>query len=165
VIRVVAAVTVRAGAVLVCQRSAQRAHAGKWEFPGGKIEAGETAAAALARELREELGVVAEIGERLWRTRHRYGTAEPVAIEFFAVRSYHGELCDRGHFADVRWQPLELLRELDFLDADRDVVAALAEGRITALAETTRATPVESTDPPGALASTSCRSRGARRDP
>ena len=162
-IRVVAAVVVRAETVLVCQRSPGRTHAGKWEFPGGKIEVGETPRSALRRELREELRIEAQIGERVWYTRHRYGATEPIEIHFFAVPSYAGEIRDQGHFADLRWQPLERLGELDFLEADRDLVAALAEGRVTARRETTPATLAEDTDP-DAPASTSDRSPGARRD-
>ncbi|HSD11856.1 MAG TPA: NUDIX domain-containing protein, partial [Candidatus Binatia bacterium] len=60
-VRVVAGVCLRDGKALVCKRSVARPHAGKWEFPGGKVEPGETLAEALRRELREELGIVAEV--------------------------------------------------------------------------------------------------------
>jgi len=162
VIRVAAGVAERCGRALVCRRSLDRRHPGKWEFPGGKLEAGETAEAALRRELREELGIEAEIRGEICKAEHRYAGLEPVELRFFAV-GFDGEPRDEGHFAEVRWQPLDRLGELDFLEADRELVAALASGRINARGETSRATPPEGRVGP-APASTSGRSHAARRD-
>jgi 8-oxo-dGTP diphosphatase len=116
---------VRDGKALVCKRSASRAHAGKWEFPGGKAEPGETLAETLRRELREELGIVVEIGDELWRTQHRYPGREPVDLHFLAVVGFDGEVGGDDHFAEVRWQALDRLADLDFLEADHELVAEL----------------------------------------
>jgi len=130
---VVAGIIVRACSVLVGRRSARKSHAGKWEFPGGKVEAGEMPREALRRELREELSIDADVGEEVWRTNYRYPGRAPLELVFFPVPSFRGEIGDHGHFADVRWQPIDRLAELDFLEADRDLVAALVAGRIPAV--------------------------------
>jgi 8-oxo-dGTP diphosphatase len=126
-VRVVAGVAVRDGNVLVCKRSAARPHAGKWEFPGGKVGPGETLAEALRRELREELGIVAEVGEELWRTQHCYGRGELVDLHFITVVDFDGALGGDDHFADVRWQALDRLADLDFLEADLELVSELVK--------------------------------------
>jgi 8-oxo-dGTP diphosphatase len=162
VIRVVAAVALRRGRVLVCQRAAAKRHPGKWEFPGGKVERGETLARALRRELREELRVDTVLGREVWRTQHRYPGGHAVELRFFSVRSLTGRLRRGAELAAVRWQPASQLAALDFLDADRDLVAEIASGRLKGLCETTRATRREGTGL-AARASTSARSRGARR--
>ena len=69
---VVAGLIQRHGALLICQRRRDAAFALQWEFPGGKLEAGEGSAAALRRELEEELGIVADVGAELYRTQHDY---------------------------------------------------------------------------------------------
>ncbi len=125
-IRVSAGVLVRGDDVLVCRRPAHAEHAGKWEFPGGKVEPGETLAEALRRELAEELGVEAAVGEDLWTTTHHYPGREPVELHFFAVAVLAGRI-DGAHFAEVRWQPRGRLAELDFLEADRDLVRRLVD--------------------------------------
>lgn len=76
--------------VLVCQRKPDQPMALKWEFPGGKIEAGESAEQALKRELNEELGIDAEIGRPLIRIRHNYRNGGAVDLQFFVVRSFAG---------------------------------------------------------------------------
>jgi len=124
VIRVVAGVLVRDGNVLVCRRPPGGAHPGKWEFPGGKVEAGETLEQALARELREELGVAATLGPELRRIAHAYPGGVAVELHFFTIERIDGALSS-AHFAEVRWQPLGRLGELDFLEADRDLVTEL----------------------------------------
>ena len=128
-IQVAAGVIVRAGTVLVCQRAAGTSHAGKWEFPGGKLEPGESLEACLHRELQEELGIDATVGEVLWRTRHQYPGRKPVALTFFAVPCFVGAAVNRV-FADIRWVPIAALAAVDFLDADRGFVAHLSSGRL-----------------------------------
>ena len=124
-IRVVAALVERDGRILACRRRADADHGGRWEFPGGKIEPGESPADALRRELREELDVEAEIGPVVWRTRHRYPGREPVHLTFFRVAAFRGTLRNRT-FAEVRWLDPRRLGELDFLEADRALVSRLA---------------------------------------
>ena len=123
-IRVVAGVLVQGGSVLVCRRPPGGAHPGKWEFPGGKVEPGETLEQALSREIREELGVAATVGAEIRRITHRYAARSPVEIHFFTIERIEGDLVNQ-HFAEVRWQPLGRLGELDFLEADRDLVREL----------------------------------------
>jgi len=123
-IHVCAGILIRDGRILACQRRPDQPHGSKWEFPGGKREPGESMVDCLRRELREELGIEAEIGAEVWRTVHTYPGRAPVAIVFFAVPAYHGTLQNRA-FADVRWVETARLAELDFLEADRELIEHL----------------------------------------
>ncbi len=85
------------GTLLAFRRAAGRHHAGAWEFPGGKVEAGESEPEALARELHEELGVQVRVGERLWEG---FAPGPPaVRVCFFAVTVTAGELALSAHDA------------------------------------------------------------------
>jgi 8-oxo-dGTP diphosphatase len=126
---VVAALILRGEQVLICQRRPDQPMALKWEFPGGKMEAGETAQEALKRELDEELGIDATIGDRVTRTRHMYRSGGAVDLQFFAVREYSRELTNRI-FNEMRWCRLGDLPGYDFLAADRNLVRDLAAGRL-----------------------------------
>ena len=93
--QVVAALIVSDGRILACQRTRHQAMPLKWEFPGGKIEEGEQPRDALRRELDEELGIEAMIGNEVARIRHRYPSGGSVELRFFEVREYRGELENR----------------------------------------------------------------------
>ena len=119
----------RGGEVLVCQRRANQFMPFKWEFPGGKIEPGESPQMALRRELREELGIEAVIGRKAAVLRHTYPNGGEVELQFFVVERFTGEITNQI-FHDVRWEKLENLPQYDFLDADRQLVIDLAAGTV-----------------------------------
>ena len=126
---VAAALILRNGEVLICQRRPDQPMALKWEFPGGKMEPGETAQQALKRELDEELSIDATIGPLVSHIRHNYRSGGAVDLQFFAVHEYQGELRN-NIFHDFRWCPLKDLPRYDFLTADRDLVSDLASGKL-----------------------------------
>jgi len=127
--QVVAALIVRGDEILCCQRTEHQALALKWEFPGGKIEAGETPPEALRRELDEELGISAEIGREIARVLHTYQNGNSVNLHFYVVDRYENELQNRI-FREVRWVKRSDLPTLDFLDADKELVRQLAAGEL-----------------------------------
>jgi 8-oxo-dGTP diphosphatase len=126
---VVAALMLRGDEVLICQRRPDQPMALQWEFPGGKIEPGESPEVALARELNEELGIDATIGTRVTHIRHNYRHGGAVDLQFFAVYEFRGEIENRI-FKDVRWVKLEELPNYDFLVADRGLIKDLAQGKL-----------------------------------
>jgi len=129
---VVAALIESEGKLLVCQRRRGGPFELRWEFPGGKVQPGETLEAALARELEEELGVTAKVGREVYRTEHRYPEMkEPLELVFFAASAPLDQIRSR-EFERVEWRTPEELPGLDFLEADRDLVAKLASGAIRA---------------------------------
>jgi 8-oxo-dGTP diphosphatase len=127
--RVVAGLLLRDGKLLICQRTEDQALPLKWEFPGGKIEPGERARQALARELDEELGIQATIGAEVARVRHTYRKGNTVELRFFLVTRYTGAIENRI-FREVRWAERASLPDYDFLDADRGLVRDIAAGKL-----------------------------------
>jgi 8-oxo-dGTP diphosphatase len=115
--------------VLICQRRANQAMSLRWEFPGGKIEPGESDEEALIRELDEELGITAVIGEQVARVRHHYRNGGSVDLRFYEVREYTGTL-DNRIFNDIRWSSMKSLPDYDFLTADEDLIQDLAQGKL-----------------------------------
>jgi 8-oxo-dGTP diphosphatase len=122
---VVAAVIEREGLVLIGQRRPGKWHGLKWEFPGGKVEPGETPAAALARELQEELGISAQIGGLIADYEYRYPERAAIRLIFFGVTGFTKQIQNR-EYQDLRWEMRERLPEYDFLEGDVDFVRALA---------------------------------------
>ncbi len=103
---VAAALIQRQGLVLICRRRADQDHAGKWEFPGGKLERGETPDHALSVPI---------------------SRPKEIQLVFFSVVEYRGEP-DYGMFAEVRWVPVEQMPSFEFLEGDVEFVRALATG-------------------------------------
>jgi 8-oxo-dGTP diphosphatase len=126
---VVAGLVAREGKVLIGQRQANDRHGLKWEFPGGKVEAHETPKQALKRELREELGIEAEIGTEVARYEHASPGRSPLLLIFLRVPSYAGEPRALA-FEEIRWEPPAALPGYDFLDGDLDLVRRLARGAL-----------------------------------
>lgn len=124
---VVAAVLERDGQLLIGQRRTGDRHGLKWEFPGGKVEPGEAPKEALARELREELGIEARIDEEIVRYEYQYPQRRPILLIFHRVREWAGEL-DALQFEQIKWEAPRRLPTYDFLDGDIDFVKRLARG-------------------------------------
>ena len=127
VIKVAAGVIVRDGKILVGQRRRNDSHGLKWEFPGGKVEPGETPAAALARELHEELGIHASIGHEIVRYEHRYPKRSSIVLIFYQVPDFTGEPQSFA-FEQIAWAAPQQLTSYNFLDGDIDFVKRLAAG-------------------------------------
>jgi 8-oxo-dGTP diphosphatase len=125
-LQVVAAVIESDGKLLVCQRRRTGTFPLKWEFPGGKLDAGESPSAALGRELREELGVPAVIGAEMHRTRHRYAEMDQGIELIFFTAQVDPEAIENLAFEQMRWVLRGELAALDFLPADRELVAKLS---------------------------------------
>jgi 8-oxo-dGTP diphosphatase len=142
-ILVVAAILLRGGRVLLTQRKVGTHLAGAWEFPGGKVEEGEDPKNALVRELSEELGITALIGDIIEVTFHRY-PERAVLLLFYEARLAPDSADPKAlDVAACRWAPLEDLRDADFPAADLGVLKKvrllLGEGGSTGLLD----------DPPG----------------
>ncbi len=127
-ILVTAGILVDGERVLICQRHRSDSYGLQWEFPGGKVRDGEALKDALRRELAEELRIDAEVGEEVFRFRHRYPDRY-VDVVFFSVPSYIGEISNQI-FESVEWAPRDRLTKYNFLEADRELVARIARGEV-----------------------------------
>jgi 8-oxo-dGTP diphosphatase len=120
---VVGAAIIADGRVLACARSAPPEVAGKWEFPGGKVEPGESETAALVRECAEELAVRVEIGDRVGRdVRMAHGRS---VLKVYAARLLHGDQPTALEHSALRWLTAAELDTVVWLPADAPIVAAL----------------------------------------
>lgn len=124
-IHVVAGLIHRNGKLLVCQRSARGAHPLKWEFPGGKVEPGESDRCALRREIREELNLDIEGFELVHQEKHRYPGGPAISLRFYRIAECTGEMQNRV-FERIEWVRPGQLVDLDFLEGDRVIVRKLA---------------------------------------
>lgn len=122
---VAAAVIERDGRVLIAKRKKGWRFAGKWEFPGGKIEPNETPEECLRRELREELGIETEIGDFFCSSTHAYPHA---TVQLLVYQAFHvsGEYTLHDH-QEIRWVLPDELTQYDFPEADEPVIEKLTE--------------------------------------
>ena len=109
--------------VLLAKRSESSHQGGLWEFPGGKVEAGEAVSVALARELQEELAIKVESAEPLLEVRHDYAD-KSVLLDVWVVSDFSGEACG-NEGQRIEWVPISQLAEFEFPAANQAIVAAL----------------------------------------
>jgi 8-oxo-dGTP diphosphatase len=114
---VVAGVLQQDGKILICRRRADQPHPLKWEFPGGKLEAGESPEAALVRELREELGIESAPGVEIMRYEFAYPGKQPILLIFLEVTAWRGNPENRI-FEAILWERAAALAAYDFLEGD-----------------------------------------------
>ena len=120
--QVAAGILERDNRILICRRRADQPHGLKWEFPGGKLEAGETPEAALIRELREELGIEAAGASEITRYEFAYPGKNPILLVFLRVHAWTGEMENRI-FETVVWETRDRLESYDFLEGDAPFIA------------------------------------------
>lgn len=122
---VVGAAIVDGARVLVARRGPAMSAPNRWEFPGGKVEEGESQAEALRRELREELGVDAAVGEHVGTGRARSERGDTIVLEVYRAELRAGRPTPREH-AELRWVSASELDGLRWADADVPVLPAVA---------------------------------------
>ena len=123
--QVTAAVIEKDGKILIAQRRKGSTLGGKWEFPGGKVEPGETAEACLKRELKEEFDVESEVGKFIIASRFRYCLV-PIELLAYRVKHLSGEFKVNEH-EEIRWVDPTELGSYDFMPADKPIVKLLAK--------------------------------------
>lgn len=124
-IEVVAALIRKDGRFLVCQRPPHKARALLWEFPGGKIEPGETPQEALVREIKEELDTEIEVVDYLETVEYDYPNFH-LSMDCFFCTIKSGELVLKEHEA-ARWLTADTLDSVDWLPADRGLIKAIKD--------------------------------------
>jgi 8-oxo-dGTP diphosphatase len=122
---VAAALYDRSGQVLIAQRPAGKPLAGRWEFPGGKVAGGESEHAALARELREELGIEVTAAKPFMRLTHSYADRD-VELSLWVVERFTGTPVSLDR-QQLKWVAPRRLGEEDLLEADRPFIEALRD--------------------------------------
>jgi 8-oxo-dGTP diphosphatase len=126
-VQVVAAIIEREGKILIGRRKAKQSHPLQWEFPGGKVEPGETPAQALDRELEEELGIRGAAGREVTSYKYTYPGRDPIRLFFFRVTEFQGEPANLI-FEEMRWEPAQSLNRFDFVEGDIEFIRGLSSG-------------------------------------
>ena len=126
-INVVAGIIINQNKILIGKRKDKDIGGGKWEFPGGKIEIGETISKALERELYEELGISAKIGKELMNYEHMFKTTI-YNISFMEIIDYEGEIRNNAH-SEIKWVKFSNLPEYDFISGDDRFIQSLIKSK------------------------------------
>ncbi len=124
-VEVVAAVLLADGHVLLCRRSPNVAYPLQWEFPGGKVEPGESPEEALCRELAEELGIHATVGQELWQTEYAYPDGRHFLLRFFSVTHWEGTPTPRVGVDKLAWVLPTAVGMYPILEGDREFAIVL----------------------------------------
>ena len=127
-IDVTAAILVKNGKVLIAKRKPEDKQPDKWEFPGGKIEAGESARECLKREMQEEFGIEVRVGKFLAESIYHYPDGS-IRLLAYQAEWQAGDLALKDH-ADYAWAQCDRLAEFDFAPADLPFVRKLISGQI-----------------------------------
>lgn len=122
--QVAAGILEQDGRLLICRRRADQPHPGKWEFPGGKVEPGETPEVALIRELHEELGISADMPYEVARYEFAYPGKKAILLVFLRVPRWTGSV-ENLIFDKILWEQPERLRDYDFLEGDEPFISGL----------------------------------------
>jgi len=126
---VVAAVIERDGRILIGQRKRTGQHPLKWEFPGGKVEAGEEPEAAVVRELEEELAIRARVDREIMRYEYQYPGRAPILLIFYRVTEFAGEP-ESLDFEQIAWVARATLSDYDFLEGDAEFIRSYEENTV-----------------------------------
>ena len=126
-INVVAGIIINQNKILIGKRKDKDIGGGKWEFPGGKIEVGETNSVALERELYEELGISVKIGKELMNYEHLFKTTI-YNITFMEITDYEGEIYNNAH-SEIKWVKFSNLPEYDFISGDDRFIQSLIKSK------------------------------------
>jgi 8-oxo-dGTP diphosphatase len=126
-LHVVAGIIEREGRILICRRKAEQSHPLKWEFPGGKVEHGETLPQALARELEEELDLHGVRCEEITGYDYTYPGKHPIRLIFFRVTEFESEPRNLI-FEEMRWEPKQYLAGFDFVEGDVEFLRGISSG-------------------------------------
>ena len=123
-IKVAVGILRRDGKILACQRKKGARYEFKWEFPGGKLEPGESVEQCLARELREELSISAPSIRRVEVQSTKYEDGGTFEVAYCDVAAFEGEPINKV-FEQIRWVSLQELRTLDILEGNREIIARM----------------------------------------
>ena len=126
-INVVAGIIINQNKILIGKRKDKDIGGGKWEFPGGKIEVGETNSEALERELYEELAISVKIGKELMNYEHVFKTTI-YNITFMEITDYEGEIYNNAH-SEIKWVKFSNLPEYDFISGDDRFIQSLIKSK------------------------------------